>query len=1324
HSSDSDEDWDNLEDWPGGAPALEGVIAPALRENAISPTASWDEDDEPWPTADAAPGRGVGTPRLAPGVRWDDAVAGGDDVAGGGPGWRARPPRPPAEGVVAPQLADERQVDETFAWAPEESWEPGEPSTRGRGRPRSEAERLEELQRAAAAGEVPTGGGQGWVVPSCHHLIAERGRGEPPSVEGVVAAGARGAGVARTFNVGEGDLEEDALELEQAAGRGIGVARSEEERLDLVREEEEGPVDDWVRGRGFGSPEMRRATPEAEGVLGEGPREDGAFAETFGWEGELGEEWGPEERAGRPMRGTGVPVPPEVRREQDRLPMTAYELELLQAVQEREHGGVLPGDWAVNLPRGDAVVRGDEVEAWHPVLGPGGPLPPLRPGYEHYVDPNLFKGSDATPSSFNTDKQHELMKDISMRFLPDFASDENRALNIMIQEAERQLREIEDATQEQDDRTTVMEDHMKRVQEEITATQQRVEAKKKEILTEEHLKTMTTFQAARLKREVGKMETEMHEMMEHLRNFRAAILVGNDKLEKIREVQQWSEQELEQWVQAALQKDEDYVALESYHKYDDTRLKALRLEETMCSGELAKVKDLLEAEMSETQSYQVALDKAAVEFRALHGERQEVIRQWEEAIELVHKRDVQIHKLTEEFSQNQQNLRKQKRSLDEFDLRLYNAQEQYAEYEVAIRFKNLDAQKLKTTLNEEMEKLKRSREALVNIKAEHLRTQHKYAKEIARKAFFQEEIARQKSMYQDARQKLKKMRKKVEDEYNHLDTLEKRTHTLEKLLHTEELNLKLAKKEVADLQERHYHGSHKLYSLRAAEGDTMHEIKGGKSIAKTLINKIAILEIELLKKEEKLYAADFQIQLLEGKVGRASGERSNAEEVETTKQVKLLEDELATIKREEQAIDEQMKSSLNDMRKSSCRKEELELKNKKLNDKNAELSLECDAGMIGNKAMTKEREEVALEADLLQMEVQRLTDLLHSKADEVFNLDRLKQRLTKNMEDRKAEVDSRQEMQKREMKMIAEELHDLKLKRQNLILKIDKLQCKYGCLVARMKSAEGEELTAEFFLSQMKTAREDIHKRGLTLSEELKKAKIDVKFLESAEQQITTSNNNLRTSLTENERTIELEEEAKKLKEELQKARDRARFKRQEERSLLQDVSEVEAKIQSKEEECAISTKTSENLEYRIEHARKGQEEQTTKRKRAAARLNFLMRELRDKISAEEARRVTGEFVLSEMRESTKDVLHKLNQLAMENPDYAPVIKMRVQAQGFKLPTGPRSARSGSSGDSVAGTPGRRAKGKSSSPSRVTGGGASTSTSVLTMEFKGSGSSR
>jgi len=54
-------------------------------------------------------------------------------------------------------------------------------------------------------------------------------------------------------------------------------------------------------------------------------------------------------------------------------------------------------------------------------------------------------------------------------------------------------------------------------------------------------------------------------------------------------------------------------------------------------------------------------------------------------------------------------------------------------------------------------------------------------------------------------------------------------------------------------------------------------------------------------------------------------------------------------------------------------------------------------------------------------------------------LDLLKKRLNQNMEDRKIEVDNRQEIQHQEIKMISEELHDLKIKRQNLILKIDKV---------------------------------------------------------------------------------------------------------------------------------------------------------------------------------------------------------------------------------------------------------------------------------------------
>lgn len=49
------------------------------------------------------------------------------------------------------------------------------------------------------------------------------------------------------------------------------------------------------------------------------------------------------------------------------------------------------------------------------------------------------------------------------------------------------------------------------------------------------------------------------------------------------------------------------------------------------------------------------------------------------------------------------------------------------------------------------------------------------------------------------------------------------------------------------------------------------------------------------------------------------------------------------------------------------------------------------------------------------------------------------------------------------------------------------LQCKYDCLRARMKTSDGVELTAEFYLDQMKSQREEIQKKGLDLSEKLRK---------------------------------------------------------------------------------------------------------------------------------------------------------------------------------------------------------------------------------------------
>jgi len=111
----------------------------------------------------------------------------------------------------------------------------------------------------------------------------------------------------------------------------------------------------------------------------------------------------------------------------------------------------------------------------------------------------------------------------------------------------------------------------------------------------------------------------------------------------------WNQEELEQWALAARQKEEDNLALLKYSKADETRMKDLNLQlERVLSAVLAKQREL-DDEVTETQARQIELDKTAEDFRALHRERRSLLRQWEDSVSAMQKRDEAIARAHEVF---------------------------------------------------------------------------------------------------------------------------------------------------------------------------------------------------------------------------------------------------------------------------------------------------------------------------------------------------------------------------------------------------------------------------------------------------------------------------------------------------------------------------------------------------------------------------------------------------------------------------------------------------------------------------------------------------
>jgi regulator of replication initiation timing len=93
-----------------------------------------------------------------------------------------------------------------------------------------------------------------------------------------------------------------------------------------------------------------------------------------------------------------------------------------------------------------------------------------------------------------------------------------------------------------------------------------------------------------------------------------------------------------------------FVRSNRYMRADEERTKALNLHIEKLTKELAQSKQNLENEVTETQTAQIELDRTAEDFKKLHLERQALIKQWDEAVKAMARRDQAITQLAEKIT--------------------------------------------------------------------------------------------------------------------------------------------------------------------------------------------------------------------------------------------------------------------------------------------------------------------------------------------------------------------------------------------------------------------------------------------------------------------------------------------------------------------------------------------------------------------------------------------------------------------------------------------------------------------------------------------------
>ena len=300
-----------------------------------------------------------------------------------------------------------------------------------------------------------------------------------------------------------------------------------------------------------------------------------------------------------------------------------------------------------------------------------------------------------------------LDEDGTLTELPLFANDEAKAIFAEIAKKRELLEKAIKEHGEHDERYKVMVEHLKNVRQEVSHTTGLMSAKEAEIKSEQHGAELAKREAGRYRQELRREQVEVEEHDSMLNALQNQVFQANEKMDQFKLQMNWNQEELEQWALAAKQKEEDNLAIQRYTRADEVKINALSLQiEKLTKVDLAQ-KAAVEAEMTETAARQIELDRTAQEFRSLHAERQQLVKQWKDAIEASARRDKEITKTAAEYVEERAN---KEVFVDEIQAardRLKKVREEYAEIQSKVSLMERQVQTRREDLMAEKTKLQR-----------------------------------------------------------------------------------------------------------------------------------------------------------------------------------------------------------------------------------------------------------------------------------------------------------------------------------------------------------------------------------------------------------------------------------------------------------------------------------------------------------------------------------------------------------------------------------------------------------------------------------------
>jgi chromosome segregation ATPase len=768
--------------------------------------------------------------------------------------------------------------------------------------------------------------------------------------------------------------------------------------------------------------------------------------------------------------------------------------------------------------------------------------------------------------------------------LPSWSNDENIKKHGLILQRNSELSALKTECVELQERVNVLKEHLKNVQGEVSTTQQLLTAKETQAENEKHLQQVCDREHGKIVSDIGKLEQQTQDIMAKVDGVQSKIVISQRRINQFKDEAKMNQQELDQWIVIARQKEEDFLVLQRYHREDEGRVRSMLLEIEKATGIIEGKKAELEQEITQTRALQIELDMTAEQFRKMHEERAQLLAQWESTLQQMQTLNEAIEKTTTGFDTRKTVVEKLHASVAEetknLDLALSENQKierqlTIGDHQVSQRHKSFEKETVE--LAEFSETVETQRHALEKLEAD------------AR--FYQEEIdnyanmsAQEKAKKEAYLERLRETQNALSAQKDQTGELTDQTTIMNDFLKKEEAEVKSLEQAIDAEKNQIFKLSQDVYKARKGEKNLLAEIQGSQTRAKNLALKIQEFDRETQKQMELLYNSNFQIQQMERKIARIEGERTEEEKLELQTQIdhlsKILDGKLET----EKTLSQQLHRLELDLRQTGRRRETLERAKADLAVKLNELHLDQDSL---DKSTVKSRtlkESVLVQLNMLRLQVEKLSEQVATKSDELISLENRRQQLQLSMQERVLEIDGHLAALRTQLKTEEEARHLAAVELQERKRRAETLQAKYEVQMGKYK-IDGEEVSQSYHVIKFAQEREEVNARGEQLEQQVQTAIRELRAIERELARLNAQNAGFRSSFTaigENDSDVErkrvLEEQMRVAQQRLNARRAEAHSVADERARMEQTYEQQQNRISQMQEEIAKTKPVVEKL--------------------------------------------------------------------------------------------------------------------------------------------------